>query len=136
MRGTGALIVAAVLAAAPAQAGEITERQLDELMPLGSLAALAPLCGIREEGWAFDLRRAAIQSATRTQRHDDPGLKAAPDSGLAVSALSFAEAEALESFAEASPATTCERLDQHPDLPQADRMVRDFRAQQGALPGS
>ncbi len=94
------------------------------------------LCGIREENWAFDLRRAAIQSATRTPRYDDPGIKGAPGSDLAVSALSFAEAEALESFAEAAPTETCEPLTQHPELARADRMVREFRAHRTQPAGS
>ena len=74
-----------------------------ELLRWGTLAARAPLCGARDEAWAFDLRRAELQAATRSRRFDDEALRAAPGSNEATAALSFAEAEALEDFAD-SPA--------------------------------
>ena len=141
VRGIGAVMVAWAVAGS-VQAGSAraqappSQAELDDLVQLGSLAALAPLCGMREESWAFDLRRAAMQSATRPAGYEDPALKAAPGSDLAVSALSYAEAEALESFAEAPAAQTCGPLERNPDLARADRMVREFRAQRGQMPGS
>ena len=107
--------------------------QLDDTVKLGGIATLAPLCGLREEAWAVDLRRAAIQAATQSKAHDDPDLKAAPGSNLAVGALSYADTEATESFAEADPAETCKPLASSPDLARADVMVEAFR-KQGAGP--
>jgi hypothetical protein len=137
------LSVAACLAngmanAAPApepRAGP-SERQLAEAVQLGTVATLAVLCGLRDDGWAEDLRRAAVQSATGTDAQDDPGLKMAPGSNLAVGALSFAEAEALESFAEAPPESSCRPLAANPDLTRADDIVRAFRDRPAHLPGS
>ncbi len=112
-----------------ARAGVPSADQLAESVQLGSVAALAQVCGLRDESWAADLRRGAIQSATRSTAHDDGALKAAPGSELVVGALSYAEAEALESFAEAPPAETCGPLTHSPALRQADAMVRHFRDQ-------
>jgi hypothetical protein len=106
-----------------------TAAQLADTIDLGTVATLAPLCGLRDDGWAADLRRAAIQSATHTQAHDDPGLSAAPGSNLAIGALSSAEHEALETFAEAPAPDTCEPLAHDPALDRADKIVRSFRGQ-------
>jgi hypothetical protein len=84
---------------------------------------------LRDAAWAADLRRAAIQAATRSHAHDDPGLQAAPGSDMAIGALSFADAEALESFAEAPAQETCGPLAHSTGLDQADGMVRGFRQQ-------
>jgi hypothetical protein len=115
--------------AAPAGAWAGTE----DLVRLGRIATTAPLCGLRDEPWAFDLRRAALQSATSSARFDDRALEAAPGSDQAQAALGYAEMEALEDFAEAPPAQTCGPLAQSPDLARADEVVRAFRAQR---PGS
>ena len=118
-----------VLLALPATAGAVEPSQdsLDEAVRLGTVAALAPLCGLREEAWAFDLRRAAILEATRTDRPEDPALKHTPGSELVVGALSFAEAEALEDFAEGTPDKTCGPLRGSADLARADGLVERFR---------
>jgi hypothetical protein len=87
----------------PGPIDALGEEQLSETLQLGTLATLAPLCGLRDDRWAEDLRRGAMQSATGTEARDDQGLRAAPGSSLAVGALSYAEAEALESFAETRP---------------------------------
>lgn len=118
-----------MLAAAVVQAcaAEPDQQALDEAVRLGTVAALAPLCGLREEAWAFDLRRAAILEATRTGRPEDQALEQAPGSGLVIGALSFAEAEALEDFAEGTPAKTCGPLRGSPGLARADEVVRSFR---------
>ncbi len=132
----GAVIAAGMAVAAAAPPGP-SEDQLAESVRLGSLAALAPVCGLRDERWAADLRRSAIQSATGSKGHADGDLAAAPGSNLVIGALSFAEAEALEAFAEAAPDATCGPLGRDPNLARADGIVRDFRAQAGpATPGS
>ena len=138
------LALAAGLCAVPARAEPSSdaaagpsEDQLADTVRLGSIATLVPICGLRDESWAADLRRAAIQSATRSDAHGDPDLKRAPGSKLAIGTLSFAEAEALERFAQASTAATCEPLAISPDLDQADRMVLRFRFGMGAVaPGT
>ena len=101
-----------------------SQSSLDEAVRLGSVAALAPICALRTENWAFDLRRAAILEATRATRSDDPSLHNAAGSRLVVGALSFAEAEALESFAAAAPAKTCESLRVVPELVRADGLAK------------
>lgn len=121
----GALALAAGLSGATA--AEADQHKLDEAVRLGTVAALAPLCGFREEAWAFDLRRAAIQETTGSAP-DDPALEQAPGSNMVVGALSFAEAEALEDFAQAAPAETCGPLRTSQDLARADGMVDRFRA--------
>ena len=93
---------------------------------LGGVAALAPMCGLRDEAWSADLRRSAIQSATGAAAFDDGGLKAAPGSDLVIGALSYAETEALEDFAEQAASVTCGKL--APQLARADALVRRFRA--------
>lgn len=108
----------------------------DELLRLGTLATLAPLCGVRDETWAFDLRRAELQDATRSRRFDDQALRAAPGSEQATAALSFAEDEALEQFADSPAERTCAPLANAPDLKRADEIVRAFRAQRDKQPGS
>jgi hypothetical protein len=116
--------------------GAHAQARKDELLRWGTLATLAPLCGVRDEAWAFDLRRAELQSATGSKRFDDPALKSAPGSNEAVAALSYAEAEALEDFAETSPERTCLPLANSPDLGEGDEIVRAFRAQRGPQPKS
>ncbi len=124
------MLVAAALTVASAAWGQTPA---DDLVKLGGLATLAPLCGLRNQDWGFDLRRAEIQSATHSRRFDDEALRAAPGSDQAVAALSYAESEALENFAAASPLQTCGELTVNPDMDRADDIVRAFRAQ---APGS
>ncbi len=112
----------------PARA-QPSQAQIADTVEIGGLAALAPLCGLRDEAWSADLRRSTIQSATGTAGHEDRALQAAPGSNLVVGALSYAEAEALESFAEAPAAVTCGPLASNPALTRADAMVRHFRAE-------
>ncbi len=114
---------------APEAAAGPTQDQLDEAVRLGGLAAVAPICGLRDERWAADLRRSAIQSGTGSRAHGDGDLSAAAGSNLVIGALSFAEAEALESFAEAPAMATCGPLRGDPELGVADRMVERFRMQ-------
>lgn len=117
--------IAMWLAAAPGWA----QPARDELVRMGGVATLGPLCGIRDEAWSFDLRRAEVQLATRSERFDDEALQAAPGSKEATVALTYAEMEALEDFAEGPPAHTCGPLAENPDLARADEIVRAFRLQ-------
>ena len=132
-----AVVLCMVGLAGAAAAAEPSQAALDDAVKLGTVATLAPLCGTRDEAWAFDVRRATIMDAARAARPDDPALQAAPGSQLVIGALSFAEAEALESFAEAPAADTCGPLEADPVLKRADAMVRAFRAlKTGAVPKS
>lgn len=130
VRVTGLMLLALWATGAWAQTSQ------DELLRLGTLATLAPLCGVRDEAWAFDLRRAELQNATRSRRFDDEALYAAPGSNEATAALSFAETEALEEFADSPPERSCAPLPGTPDLKRADEIVRAFRAQRDKPPGS
>lgn len=137
MRRTAGLRTAGLLLCAIGRgAAAHAQAPASELLRWGTLATLAPLCGVRDETWAFDLRRAELQSATGSKRFDDPALRSAPGSNEAVAALSYAEAEALEDFAESSPERTCLPLANGPDLGRGDEIVRRFRTQLGPKPGS
>ena len=120
--------MATILTASPAIAAiGPSQAQIAETVELGRFAALAPLCGLRDQGWSADLRRSTIRSGTGTVAHDDAGLKAAPGSNLVIGALSYAETEATEDFAE-TPVATCVSLANSPVLPRADDRVHRFRA--------
>ena len=116
---------------APGTAPGPTEDGLAEAVRLGGVAALAPICGLRTQRWAADLRRSAIQAATGSRAHGDRDRAAAPGSNLVGGARSFAEAEALESFAEAPAQVACGQLRSDPDLGLADERVERFRKQAG-----
>ncbi len=127
-----ALALVSVLLAAPAlaQSADVSgpsQEELDVVVRRGSLATLTQLCRIRDGAWAEDLRKAAIQDATRAPTPDDDALRDAPGSDLASSALGFADSEALEDFAAAPPAATCGKLSHDPDLIDADRRVATYR---------
>lgn len=129
--------VLAALAGVPATAAGPDGAALDEAVRLGATATLAPLCGLRDEAWAFDLRRAAIHGSTGADRPDDDALRTAPGSVLAQGALGYAEAEALEDFAGRPPGATCDPLRDSAELQQADGIVQAFRALKGRYsPGS
>lgn len=100
---------------------------LDDTEALGTIATLAPLCALRDDGWAEDLRRATIQSATGTQAHDDTSLHDAPGSNVVASVLGDAEHEALETFTEEPGGKTCAKVAKDANLARADNMVRAFR---------
>ena len=110
--------------AAPSLAGAQTQEQLDKAVRFGAIATTTPLCGLRDQGWAVDLRRAELQ-AIGAGSGTDPARRRLRD--RAGAALSYAEDEALESFAEAAPEATCTRLAHNPDLADADKMVAAFR---------
>ncbi len=108
----------------------------DALLRWGALATLTPLCGLRDEAWAFDLRRAELQAATKSERSDDEALRRAPGRAEAEAALSYAETEALEQFADAPPERSCVPLARDPALGEADEIVRAFRWQRDPRTGS
>jgi hypothetical protein len=105
-----------------------SQADIDGAVRRGTLATLANICGLRDEAWAFDLRRSTILDATHAARPDDDTLRSAPGSQLVTTAMTYAETEALEDFAEAPADVTCEPLRRNPDLAQADKIVREFRA--------
>jgi hypothetical protein len=77
-----------------------SQAAIEDAVRLGTVATLAPLCGMRDEAWSFDLRRATLVDATLALQADDETLRRIPGRDLAVAALSHAETEALETFAE------------------------------------
>jgi hypothetical protein len=86
----------------------------------GAVATLAPLCGLRDENWSADLRRAATQTATDTAR--------------AAAALGYGDMEALEDFAADKPEATCSALQANPALGKADTAVDTFRHRRDGKP--
>ncbi len=108
----------------------------DDLARYGRIATLAPLCSVRDDAWSFDLRRAELQAATGSARFDDDALRTAPGSLRAIAALSSAEHEAIEEFAETSPARSCAAVRADTDLHRGDEIVRAFRAQHERQSGS
>lgn len=125
-----ALLLAAAIprhATAQPNAPPTGQSDLDLAIRRGGLATLAPLCGARDDHWAEDLRRAAMQDAAHAAAPDDPALHSAPGADLATAALGFAEAEALEDFAETSPQAACAKITADPGLPEADRRVAAYR---------
>ncbi len=110
-------------------AAQPSQDAIADTVEIGGMAALAPVCGLRDEAWSADLRRSTIQAATGTAGHDDAALKAAPGSGVVIGALSYAEDEALEAFAGKPAGVTCGPLSSSPVLARADAMVRRFRAE-------
>lgn len=114
-----------------------SQAAIEDAVRLGTVATLAPLCGMRDEAWSFDLRRAAVMDATRAPQADDETLRRIPGRDLAVAALSHAEAEALEAFAESPASNTCDPLAGDPELLRADRIVQAFRLLKAAArPGT
>ena len=124
-------IVVALALSMPALAQSPTgpsQADIDEAVRRGTVATLAHICGLRDEAWAFDLRRSTILDATHAAGPDDNTLRDVPGSQLVTTAMTYAETEALEDFAEAAPAITCDPLKRNPELARSDKIVRDFRA--------
>ncbi len=99
----------------------LSQADIDEAVRRGTVATLAHICGLRDEAWAFDL------DATHAARPDDETLRQAPGNQLITTAMTYAETEALEDFAESAPAVTCEPMKRNPELARADKIVHDFR---------
>jgi hypothetical protein len=100
----------------------------------GAVATLAPICGLRDESWSSDLRRAAMQTATGSAATDDAGLSSAPGANQVVAALGYGDMEALEDFAADTPDATCAALRKNPALGKADAAVNSFRQRRDGKP--
>jgi hypothetical protein len=100
----------------------------------GAVATLAPMCGLRDEAWAADLRRAAMQAATGSAATDDSVLSSAPGGNKVVAALGYGDMEALEDFAADTPRATCAALRENPALGKADAAVDAFRRRRDGKP--
>lgn len=110
-----------------AQAGVPGQAQLDQAVRLGAIATTGPLCGLRDARWGADLRSAELQAMGAPPV---PATAAPEDrrrADVAGAALSYAEDEALEDFAEAPPDATCGPLARNPELAHADAMVTAWR---------
>jgi hypothetical protein len=118
------------LASAQTPAGQ----GLADAATFGAVATLASLCGLRDEAWSADLRRAAKQTATGSAATDDAGLARAPGSDQAGAALGYGDMEALEDFAADTPEVTCAALRNNPALRRADKAVDAFRRRRDGKP--
>ena len=132
MRSILALLCMGSLSVAQAQtpAGQ----GIADAATFGAVATLAPMCGLRDEAWSSDLRRAAIQSATGSAATDDTGLSAAPGANQVGAALGYGDMEALEDFASDKPEATCAELWKNAALGQADAAVKAFRLRRDGKP--
>jgi hypothetical protein len=110
------------------------DQSVADAATFGAVATLAPLCGVRNEAWAADLRRAAQQAVTGSTATDDAGLSRAPGNGRAVAALGYGDMEALEDFAADTPAATCAALKMNRALGRADAAVDRFRRRRDGKP--
>jgi hypothetical protein len=120
------LLSIAFVSAASAQTPLAADQSVADAATFGAVATLAPLCGLRNEARASDLR-AAQQAVTGSRATDDDGLSHAPGNGRAVAALGYGDMEALEDFATDRPAATCAALKANPALGRADATVDTFR---------
>jgi hypothetical protein len=109
-------------------------QSLADAAMIGAVATLAPLCGLRDEAWSADLRRAATQTATGSSAADDAALSHAPGSDLAAAAIGYGDMEALEDFAADTPEQTCASLRGNPALGRADAAVDAFRRKRDGKP--
>jgi hypothetical protein len=124
----------AFVSAASAQTPPAADQRVADAATFGAVATLAPLCALRNEAWAADLRRAAQQAETGSAATDDRGLSAAPGNGRAIAALGYGDMEALEDFAADTPAATCAALRTNPALGRADAAVETFRRRRDSKP--
>ena len=86
----------------------------------GAVAAQSSLCGLRDEAWAEDLRK-ATQQLPADREH-------------LVAALGYGDMEANEDFAADKPEVVCPALQANPALARADALVAAYRAQSGQKP--
>ena len=107
---------------------------LADAATFGAVATLAPLCGLRDEAWSADLRRAAKQTATGSGATDDAALSRAPGGDQAGAALGYGDMEALEDFAADTPEVTCAALRNNSALGRADKAVDAFRRRRDGKP--
>jgi hypothetical protein len=121
------LVVLFIGSASISHAQTPSGQSIADAATFGAVATLAPLCGLRDESWSADLRRAATQAATGSVATDDAGLSSAPGANQVAAALGCGDMEALEDFAADTPAATCSALRSHPALGRADAAVKAFR---------
>jgi hypothetical protein len=108
------ILMGSLLAAAGPAAPAPTEGQLvAEAATFGAVAQQATLCGLRDAGWAEDLRLSALQSHA--------------DHGQLVAALGYGDMEASEDLAADTPAVVCPQLKVNPALKRADEAVEMYR---------
>ena len=103
--------------------------QLDAALRFGAIATIGPLCGLRDPAWGDDLRRAELRAMGVLREAGRRPQQRRADVADAV--LSYAEDNALETFAEGPPDHTCRPLAENPDLAWADQMVAAYRAGAG-----
>lgn len=123
-------MLALVLFALPV-AGQAQQAVADGAQ-FGAVATLAPLCGLRDDAWAADLRRAAMAAISGREATDDAALAAG--NGQALVALGYGDMEALESFAADNPDVACRALRDNPALRNADTAVERFRLRRDGKP--
>lgn len=126
MRTSIALIMVS-LSLPPIAHAQQAGQSVADAATFGAVAALAPLCGLHDETWSADLRRAARQRASGLPETDDAALVAQPNSGQLGAALGYGEMEALEDLATDTPDVTCKALSANPALSKAEEAVRAFR---------
>ena len=134
---TAVLVVPTVIACTSvvcAQSPAASGQGLADATTFGAVATLAPLCGLRDESWSADLRRAATQTVTGGAATDDGGLSHNSGSGQAATARGYGDMEALEDFAADTPEVTCASLRDNPALGRADAAVKAFRRQRDGKP--
>ncbi len=134
MRFVVALLALALASAALAQTDAPAGQGIADAATFGAVATLAPLCGLRDDTWSADLRRAAMQSATASAATDDAGLSHATGNNQVAAALGYGDMEALEDFAADTPAATCASLRENPALGRADAAVDAFRRRRDRKP--
>jgi hypothetical protein len=132
MRFGAILLCAMWTSLAPAQT--LGGQSLADAATFGAVATLAPLCGLRDEAWSADLRRAARQTATGSAATDDAALSRAPGGNQAAAALGYGDMEALEDFAADTPEVSCAALRKNPALDPADKAVDAFRRRRDGKP--
>jgi hypothetical protein len=128
------LTVLLILWVPDARAEAQTGQSVADGATFGAVATLAPLCGLRDEAWSSDLRRAAIQTATGSAATDDAALSSAPGANQVAAALGYGDMEALEDFAADTPSATCQALRKNPALGRADAAVDAFRRRRDGKP--
>ena len=134
MRLVVALLSLVWMPVASAQTTPSLGQSLADAATFGAVATLAPLCGLRDEAWSADLRRAAAQAATGSTATDDAALSRAPGGGQASAALGYGDMEALEDFAAGTHAETCKSLRDNAALGRADAAVDAFRRRRDGKP--
>jgi hypothetical protein len=127
-------LLIALLSAASVSVAHAQTQAIADGATFGAVATLAPMCDLRDEAWAADLRRAAIQTATGSSATDDAGLTAAPGANQVTAAWGYGDMEALEDFAADKPDATCAALRTNPALGRADAAVDRFRRRRDGKP--